>query len=179
MDQKTDTSSDLSFTALSDVECDACTGRKRKAEQSCLQCLASYCESHLDMHNSLHVNAKRHKLVVATGGLRERVCTEHGNLLEVFCRTDRQCICHLCITDKHKGHDVILIDDEVAEERVGCFLFCFLTSRCLFFLFLKISSANMWLPVLFCILLLDRLSLGPRRRRLRTGLKPERAKCKN
>ncbi|KAB5579846.1 hypothetical protein PHYPO_G00199640 [Pangasianodon hypophthalmus] len=109
-------SSDLSFTAPSDVACDACPGRKRKAEQSCLQCLASYCENHLDMHNLLHVG-KRHKLVVATGQLKQSVCPEHDKLMEVFCRTDRQCICHLCITNKHKDHNVVLIDYEVEEVK--------------------------------------------------------------
>lgn len=118
-------SEDLSLTPALNVECDACTGRKRKAEQSCLQCLASYCENHLDTHKSLYMNAKRHKLVAATGKLRERVCPEHDKLMEVFCRTDQQCICHLCI-NKHRGHDVVSTDKEVEEVKVGIlsFLFC-------------------------------------------------------
>ncbi|KAK3567846.1 hypothetical protein QTP86_027356 [Hemibagrus guttatus] len=101
-----------------DVECSACTGRKRKAEKTCLQCLASYCENHLDIHNDLHTNAKRHKLVMATGRLEERICPEHDKLMEVFCRTDKQCICHMCITQKHRAHDVVSIDYEVAEVKL-------------------------------------------------------------
>ncbi|KAF7705846.1 hypothetical protein HF521_019100 [Silurus meridionalis] len=62
-----------------EVEC----GRKRKAEQSCLQSLASYCVDHLDMHNVLHLNAKRHKLVGATGRFEERLCPEHDKLMEL------------------------------------------------------------------------------------------------
>lgn len=122
MDEEMDMSSDLSFTAPSDVECSSCTGSKRKAEKTCLQCLASYCEDHLDIHNDLHTNAKRHKMVAATGRLEERVCPEHDKLMEVFCRTDQQCICHLCITNKHRAHDVVSIDYEVAEVKVGIFL---------------------------------------------------------
>ncbi|XP_060729368.1 tripartite motif-containing protein 16 [Tachysurus vachellii] len=118
MDEEMDMSSDLSFTAPSDVECSSCTGRKRKAEKTCLQCLASYCEDHLDLHNVLHTNAKRHKMVAATGRLEERVCPEHDKLMEVFCRTDQQCICHLCITNKHRAHDVVSIDSEVAEVKL-------------------------------------------------------------
>ncbi|XP_027004435.1 tripartite motif-containing protein 16 isoform X2 [Tachysurus fulvidraco] len=118
MDEEMDMSSDLSFIAPSDVECSSCTVRKRKAEKTCLQCLASYCEDHLDIHNVLHTNAKRHKMVAATGRLEERVCPEHDKLMEVFCRTDQQCICHLCITNKHRTHDVVSIDHEVAEVKL-------------------------------------------------------------
>ncbi|XP_017538552.1 tripartite motif-containing protein 16-like [Pygocentrus nattereri] len=108
---------DFSTTGPPDVECDACVGRKRKAEQSCLECVASYCEAHLDLHNTLHAG-KRHKLVEATERLQERTCPEHGKLLEVFCRTDQRCICHLCITDTHRTHDVISIEVEVAEKKI-------------------------------------------------------------
>ncbi|KAL7876451.1 hypothetical protein AOLI_G00114140 [Acnodon oligacanthus] len=109
--------SDFSTAGPPDVECDACVGRKRKAEQSCLECVASYCEAHLDLHNTLHAG-KRHKLVEATERLQERTCPEHGKLLEVFCRTDQRCICHLCITDTHRTHDVISIEVEVAEAHI-------------------------------------------------------------
>ncbi|XP_036451887.1 tripartite motif-containing protein 16-like [Colossoma macropomum] len=108
---------DFSTAGPPDVECDACVGRKRKAEQSCLECVASYCEAHLDLHNTLHAG-KRHKLVEATERLQERTCPEHGKLLEVFCRTDQRCICHLCITDTHRTHDVISIEVEVAEKKI-------------------------------------------------------------
>lgn len=117
MDEKTTKSVDLNYTVPSDVECDVCTGRKRKAEQSCLECVASFCEKHRDLHNILHVG-KKHKLVAATGSFKESFCPEHNKLMEVFCRKDQQCICHLCITNKHKDHDVILIDDEVPEKKV-------------------------------------------------------------
>lgn len=118
MDEETGVREDLGFAAATDVECEACTGRKRKA--SCLQCLASYCEHHLDTHDGLHANAKRHKPVAATRRFgKERVCPEHDKLVEVYCRTDRRCACHLCITNKHRGHDVVSVDREVAEVKVG------------------------------------------------------------
>uniref|UniRef100_A0AAR2LY38 B30.2/SPRY domain-containing protein n=1 Tax=Pygocentrus nattereri TaxID=42514 RepID=A0AAR2LY38_PYGNA len=53
------------------------------------------------------------------GHIQKRTCPEHGKLLEVFCRTDQRCICHLCITDTHRTHDVISIEVEVAEAHVG------------------------------------------------------------
>ncbi|XP_062849585.1 tripartite motif-containing protein 16-like [Trichomycterus rosablanca] len=114
MNAETITSSDLSFNSPTDAECDVCTGRKRKAEQFCLECGSLYCESHLDMHNIVHVG-KRHKLVEPTKSLNECICPKHDKLMEVFCRTDQQCICHLCILDQHKAHDVVSVRQEVAE----------------------------------------------------------------
>nr|XP_023660610.1 tripartite motif-containing protein 16-like isoform X2 [Paramormyrops kingsleyae] len=89
-----------------DVECDICTGRKHKAVKSCLVCLASYCETDLQLHNKLH-HAKQHKLIDATSHLKDKVCSRHDKPLEVYCRTDQQCICLLCVMDEHRGHDTV------------------------------------------------------------------------
>ncbi|ROL01493.1 Tripartite motif-containing protein 16 [Anabarilius grahami] len=100
-----------------DVECDSCTGIKEKAVKTCLVCLASYCETHLKMHNDLSAG-KAHLLVEVTGQLQGKMCTEHHKLLEVYCRTDRQCICCLCMLDmNHKGHDMVSVATERAEEQ--------------------------------------------------------------
>jgi len=107
----------LHSSGSTDVECHACVGKKRKAEQSCIECSSSYCEHHLLMHNSLHVG-KRHRLVEPNTVLQENICLDHGKMLFVFCRTDQLCICHLCITDKHRGHDVIPVEEEVVNKQV-------------------------------------------------------------
>ncbi|KAF4116962.1 tripartite motif-containing protein 16-like [Onychostoma macrolepis] len=88
-----------------DVQCDVCTGRKYKAVKSCLVCLNSYCQNHLEQHESLF-KGKRHNLTEATGRLQEMICQKHEKLLEVFCRTDQKCICVLCM-DEHKNHDTV------------------------------------------------------------------------
>ncbi|XP_051726519.1 tripartite motif-containing protein 16-like [Ctenopharyngodon idella] len=102
-------------TGLGDVKCDVCTGRKHKAIKSCLVCLNSYCQNHLDQHENLF-KGKRHYLMDANGRLQEMICSQHGRLLEVFCRTDQHCICTLCTMDKHKYHDTVPTEAERTEK---------------------------------------------------------------
>ncbi|XP_051748234.1 uncharacterized protein LOC127511460 [Ctenopharyngodon idella] len=94
------------YAGAGDVQCDVCTGRKHKAVKSCLVCLESYCQNHLDQHENL-LKGKRHNLTEATGRLQEMICQKHDKILEVFCRTDQKCICLLCTMDEHKNHDTV------------------------------------------------------------------------
>uniref|UniRef100_A0A3B3QUS6 Uncharacterized protein n=1 Tax=Paramormyrops kingsleyae TaxID=1676925 RepID=A0A3B3QUS6_9TELE len=94
------------YAGPGDVECDFCTGRKRKAAKSCLGCLASYCKTHLQPHYESPA-FKKHKLTDATGHLQDKVCSHHDRPLEVYCRTDQQCICYPCMMDEHRGHDTV------------------------------------------------------------------------
>uniref|UniRef100_A0A9J7YVR6 Tripartite motif-containing protein 16-like n=1 Tax=Cyprinus carpio carpio TaxID=630221 RepID=A0A9J7YVR6_CYPCA len=99
-----------------DVQCDVCTGRKYKAVKSCLVCLDSYCQTHLDRHEELHSH-KPHKVIEATGRLQEMICQKHEKLLEVFCRTDQKCICLLCTVIEHKNHDIVSAAAQRTEKQ--------------------------------------------------------------
>ncbi|XP_059419209.1 tripartite motif-containing protein 16-like [Carassius carassius] len=104
------------YSGSGDVECDICTGDKNKAIKSCLVCLESYCRNHLKRHEEFH-SGKRHKLTDATGQLQEMICPLHDKLLEIFCRTDQQCICYMCMVDEHKDHDTVSATAERTEKQ--------------------------------------------------------------
>ncbi|XP_056090292.1 tripartite motif-containing protein 16-like [Rhinichthys klamathensis goyatoka] len=104
------------YAGAGDVQCDVCDGRKRKAVKSCLGCLNSYCQSHLERHESFF-KRKRHNLTDATRRLQEMICQTHDKLLEVFCRTDQKFICLLCTMDEHKNHDTVSAASQRTENQ--------------------------------------------------------------
>uniref|UniRef100_A0A3Q0R0F4 Uncharacterized protein n=1 Tax=Amphilophus citrinellus TaxID=61819 RepID=A0A3Q0R0F4_AMPCI len=96
------------------VACDFCIGEKLKAVKSCLQCLVSYCEQHLQPHYESPA-FKKHKLVDPSQ--MKIICPHHNEVMKIFCRTDQQCICYLCAMNEHKAHCTVSAEAERSERQ--------------------------------------------------------------
>ncbi|XP_075947749.1 E3 ubiquitin-protein ligase TRIM21-like [Anarhichas minor] len=114
--QKT-SSSEQQESKPGEVPCDVCTGTKLKALKSCLVCLVSYCETHLEPHLTMS-RLKRHQLIDPVENLEDRMCTKHDKPLELFCKTDQTCVCMLCTVLDHKMHDVVPLKEEYEGKKV-------------------------------------------------------------
>lgn len=99
------------------IRCDVCTGKQTKALKSCLVCLTSYCEGHLEPHLRV-ATLKIHKLIEPVAMLENRICKRHQRLLELFCRSDQRCVCVLCTETDHRYHDIVPVERESEEKKV-------------------------------------------------------------
>lgn len=97
---ETETKEESPAPAEAAVRCDACMDAK--ATQTCLTCMASYCEEHLRPHME-NPTFRLHQLTGPVGDLSDRICSEHHKLMELFCREHSLPICSFCLQQTHKG----------------------------------------------------------------------------
>ncbi|XP_033985350.1 E3 ubiquitin/ISG15 ligase TRIM25-like isoform X2 [Trematomus bernacchii] len=82
------------------IRCDTCM--EAEAAQTCLTCMASFCEEHLRPHRE-NPRFRVHQLSEPVGDLSERICPDHHKLMELFCSQHCRPICSLCLQLVHKG----------------------------------------------------------------------------
>ncbi|XP_062294786.1 E3 ubiquitin-protein ligase TRIM39-like [Scomber scombrus] len=99
-----------------EVPCDVCTGTKLKALKSCLVCLTSYCETHLEPHLTA-LGMRRHQLMDPVENLEDRMCMKHDKPVELFCKTDQTCVCMLCSVLDHKTHECFPLKEEYEGKK--------------------------------------------------------------
>ncbi|XP_028672594.2 tripartite motif-containing protein 16-like [Erpetoichthys calabaricus] len=98
------------------VECQECTGSKQMAVNSCLTCLISFCEIHVQSHKENEA-FKGHRLVAPDVNLPQKICSKHHMLMEVFCGTDRESICYKCVCLEHKTHEILTPEAGRSEKQ--------------------------------------------------------------
>ncbi|KAK7877469.1 hypothetical protein WMY93_031809 [Mugilogobius chulae] len=98
-----------------EVQCDVCSEPKLKALKSCLVCLSSFCETHLQPHLTVS-GLKKHQLMEPVENLEDRLCPEHQRPLEFFCHTDEKLVCITCSVLEHQNHELLSLE-EAAERR--------------------------------------------------------------
>ncbi|XP_060948135.1 E3 ubiquitin/ISG15 ligase TRIM25-like [Limanda limanda] len=82
------------------IRCDTCM--EAEAANTCLTCMASFCEEHLRPHRENPV-FRLHQLIEPVGDLLERLCPDHHKLMDLFCSQHVRPICSLCLQQNHKG----------------------------------------------------------------------------
>uniref|UniRef100_A0A8C6SCS5 E3 ubiquitin-protein ligase TRIM21-like n=1 Tax=Neogobius melanostomus TaxID=47308 RepID=A0A8C6SCS5_9GOBI len=103
---------------FSEVQCDVCSEPKLKAVKSCLVCLSSFCESHLQPHLSAP-RLKRHQLMEPVDDLEDRMCPTHEQLLKIYCSADQKAICVVCSALEHKNHTLVSLKEAFEQEKVS------------------------------------------------------------
>ena len=107
---------DLEGKSDQDILCDICKeARKDKAAVSCLECLTSFCATHLEPHRRVE-SLRHHTLSAPISGLEDRLCRNHHRLIEFYCKTDQAYICGDCMTSDHKNHHMVLLETEYKSK---------------------------------------------------------------
>ncbi|XP_041637236.1 E3 ubiquitin-protein ligase TRIM39-like isoform X2 [Cheilinus undulatus] len=114
--KKSRSSSIRRSSSSEEVLCGVCTETKVKALKSCLMCLNSYCETHLEVHQKV-IGKTKHDLIDPVGNLEERMCENHHRPLEMFCKQDQTCVCLSCTESSHKFHRIVPLVEQYEEKK--------------------------------------------------------------
>ncbi|XP_038125835.1 tripartite motif-containing protein 16-like isoform X3 [Cyprinodon tularosa] len=105
---------DHCYAGPEDVACDVCTERKRKAVKSCLVCMASYCENHLQDHFKVPV-LKKHKLFNPSKQLQENICSRHDEMIKILMNDLEKLSAAAERTEKQKE---LQVGQQIIQQRI-------------------------------------------------------------
>uniref|UniRef100_H3A7V3 Tripartite motif containing 25 n=1 Tax=Latimeria chalumnae TaxID=7897 RepID=H3A7V3_LATCH len=109
----------LSKYQESRIFCDYCLEDDVPAVMGCVQCEAFFCVTHLRPHSE-KVYLKEHVLLEPTEVISLHKCMEHKEVLKLYCKEDRVCVCMLCsIVGQHKQHTIVTIEEAKNEVQVA------------------------------------------------------------
>ena len=106
------------------ASCDKCNSCD--ADRYCKQCAKFLCQPCLLVHNEWMTDHETLGLdeVVNTAYQLPQAkpeaisnCTQHSELLKVYCETCEELICHLCTVKKHRDHDYDVVGDAFAKHK--------------------------------------------------------------
>ncbi|XP_061587362.1 tripartite motif-containing protein 16-like protein [Cololabis saira] len=96
-------------------------GQKQKKLASCPQCRQTFKKKLKLVKNTMLAalveQLKKTGLQAAPKHLQDNICPRHGEVMNMFCRTDQKSICYLCSVDEHKGHDIVSVAAERTERQ--------------------------------------------------------------
>ncbi len=104
------------YSGSGDVECDVCTGRKYKAIKSCLVCLESYCQTHLERHEEFHSGSDT-KWLMPLHDWRRWSALNMINCWR-FSVVQISTVYVMCMVDEHKDHNTVSAAAERTEKQV-------------------------------------------------------------
>lgn len=81
------------------IMCDMCN--EAKAVKTCLTCITSFCTEHVRPHQENPL-FRAHELCEPLSDLADRLCAEHGKLMEFYCERHERSICSSCLQQSHK-----------------------------------------------------------------------------
>lgn len=88
------------------TKCDICTEPQQEAIKSCVECMTSYCQLHLEPHLRV-AGLKRHTLMQPLSNLDNRLCQQHNQPVTLFCQNEKVLLCTLCASSQHTTHKTV------------------------------------------------------------------------
>uniref|UniRef100_A0A3B4ADU6 Uncharacterized protein n=1 Tax=Periophthalmus magnuspinnatus TaxID=409849 RepID=A0A3B4ADU6_9GOBI len=79
------------------------------------KCRCPSCKKIFFFRPELKVNTFIAKM---TENLEDRVCAVHNKPLELFCNSERMCVCVLCVYSEHKDHEVISLKEASKQQKI-------------------------------------------------------------